>query len=112
MIKVSHLFHKNQATKIIPLILIAIVILEWPKGAIAQIDSIGPPAPYEAPQYVLPPPPKSHLNFIENKDGTLTETRSNLMWAKSDSYADLGRCLNWYDSMDYAKNLRTGGYAD
>ena len=84
--------------------------LLMPTNSLAQIDSIGPSAPFESPPYVPPPPPKSHLNFIDNGDGTLTETRSNLMWAKADSYADLGKCLNWYDSVHYAKKLRTGGY--
>lgn len=89
---------------------VTLFCLLMPANSLAEIDSIGPPAPFESPPYVAPPPPKSHLDFIDNGDGTLTETRSNLMWAKSDSYADLGTCLNWFDSMHYAKNLRTGGY--
>ena len=89
---------------------VTLLCLLMPTNSLTQIDAIGPPAAYESPPYVAPPPPKSHLDFIDNGDGTLTETHSNLMWTKSDSYADLGTCLNWYDSVDYAKNLRTGGY--
>ncbi len=103
---------KDATNQSLLLFSVALFCLLMPEKSRAQIDSIGPPAPYEAPQYVPPPPRKSHLDFIDNGDGTLTETNGNLMWAKSDSYADLGKCLNWFDSMHYAKNLRTGGYAD
>lgn len=77
-----------------------------------QIDAIGPPSAYEAPQYVPPPPRKSHVHLVDNGDGTLTETTTGLMWARADSYADLGKCLNWYQSRKYVPNLRTGGYDD
>jgi hypothetical protein len=34
------------------------------------------------------------------------------MWTVKDSYADLGQCLNWYQSYDYVKSLRTGWHSD
>ena len=68
--------------------------------------------PYEAPPWVPPPPPKSRVHLVDNGDGTLTETKTRLMWTQKDSYADLGKCLNWYQAKDYVKNLKTGGYAD
>ena len=68
--------------------------------------------PYVAPPYVPPPPLPSRLNLIDNDDGTITETKSKLMWTKKDSFADLGRCLNWHDSKNYVENLTTGGYTD
>lgn len=48
--------------------------------------------------------------YIDNGDGTITDTKTGLMWAKKDSYADLGKCLDWNYSNGYAGNLRTGGY--
>lgn len=66
---------------------------------------------YEAPPYVPPPPPVSKVHLTDNKDGTLTD-QQGLMWTQKDSYADLGRCLNWYQSYDYVKSLKTGGYTD
>ena len=48
--------------------------------------------PYVAPPYVPPPPLPSRLNLIDNDDGTITETKSKLMWTKKDSFADLGKC--------------------
>ena len=68
--------------------------------------------PYEAPPWVPPPPPKSRVHLVDNGDGTLTETKTRLMWAQKDSYADLGKCLNWYKAKEYVENLRTGGHTD
>jgi hypothetical protein len=69
-------------------------------------------APYEAPPWVPPPPPESRVHLVDNGDGTLTETKTRLMWTQKDSYADLGKCLNWYQATDYVKNLKTGGHTD
>ena len=68
--------------------------------------------PYEAPHWVTPPPPKSRVNLVDNGDGTLTETKTHLMWTQKDSYADLGKCLNWHQARNYVENLETGGYKD
>ena len=50
--------------------------------------------------------------YIDNGDGTVTDKRTELMWTQKDSYADLGKCLNWYKSKKYVSKLRTGGYND
>ena len=68
--------------------------------------------PYEAPPWVPPPPPKSRVHLVDNGDGTLTETMTHLMWTQKDSYADLGKCLNWHQARNYVENLETGGYKD
>lgn len=68
--------------------------------------------PYIAPPYVPPPPPESTVHLLDNGDGTITETKTKTMWTKKDSYADLGKCLNWYQSKQYVENLTTGGYTD
>ena len=68
--------------------------------------------PYIAPPYVTPLPIPSRLNLVDNGDGTITETKSKLMWTKKDSFADLGKCLNWQESRDYVENLTTGGHTD
>ncbi|MBT5028204.1 MAG: DUF1566 domain-containing protein [Nitrospinaceae bacterium] len=68
--------------------------------------------PYEAPAWVAPPPPTSRVHLIDNADGTLTETKTQLMWTQQDSYSELGKCLNWYQAQSYVKNLKTGGYTD
>ena len=67
--------------------------------------------PYVAPPYVTPTPIPSRLNLVDNGDGTITETKSKLMWTKKDSFADLGKCLNWQESKDYVENLTTAGHS-
>lgn len=67
--------------------------------------------PYVAPHYVPPPPPVSTVHLTDNQDSTLTD-QNGLMWTVKDSYADLGQCLNWYQSYDYVKSLKTGGHTD
>jgi len=68
--------------------------------------------PYVAPPYVPPPPAVSDLLLIDNGDGTISTPDYSLMWTRKDSYADLGKCLNWHEAVEYVKNLQTGGYRD
>jgi len=72
-----------------------------------------PDPPYEAPRYVDPPKlPSSKSHLQENGDGTLTDPDTGMMWAQKDSYADLGKCLTYTESLKYVENLKTGGYND
>jgi len=50
----------------------------------------------------------THTNerFIDNGDGTVTDTLTNLMWASSDNMGD----INWDDAMVYCKNPPIAGY--
>ncbi len=50
--------------------------------------------------------------YIDHEDGTITDTKTGLMWAKKDSSADLGKCLNWHASKSYVSQLTTGGYSN
>lgn len=50
--------------------------------------------------------------YIDHGDGTITDRETGFMWTKKDSRADIGKCLNWYDSKIYVSNLRAGGYSD
>ncbi|GIT65439.1 MAG: hypothetical protein Ct9H300mP23_10660 [Nitrospinota bacterium] len=69
--------------------------------------------PYVAPPYVAPPPIPSRLKLIDNGEGNPSPKQSqNSCGQKKDSFADLGKCLNWYDSKNYVENLTTGGYTD
>ena len=81
-------------------------------ASLADIKDIGPKPGYEAPTYVPPPPPVSRLHLVDNGDGTISDPDSGLMWTQKDSYAHLGKCLDWYQSVEYVKNLGTGGYDD
>jgi hypothetical protein len=42
------------------------------------------------------------------KNGTVLDTRTNLMWAAKDNGSD----INWQDAKSYCENYRGGGYSD
>ena len=50
--------------------------------------------------------------YVDHGDGTITDTKTNLMWTKKDSYADTRFCKDWNASKSYVSGLRTGGYVD
>ncbi|QPJ62353.1 MAG: DUF1566 domain-containing protein [Candidatus Nitronauta litoralis] len=66
--------------------------------------------PYVAPKYIPPPPPEPKIHLIDNGDGTLTDG-NGLVWTQKDSYADLGKCLNWHQSNDYVSTLNQNKFA-
>lgn len=73
-----------------------------------------PRAAFEARPYVPPPPPEPKVHFVDNGDGTLTDDKG-LMWTQRDSYAHMGQCMSWYQSMDYVQRLnekKFAGHAD
>jgi hypothetical protein len=46
--------------------------------------------------------------FIAYYNGTVLDTRTNLMWAAKDNYSD----INWANAKSYCENYRGGGYKD
>src|SRR5271157_6045 len=46
--------------------------------------------------------------FITYDNGTVLDTRTNLMWAARDNGSD----INWYGAKSYCENYRGGGYTD
>jgi tetratricopeptide (TPR) repeat protein len=46
--------------------------------------------------------------FIAYDNGTVLDTRTNLMWAAKDNGYD----INWYNAKNYCENHRVGGYTD
>jgi hypothetical protein len=46
--------------------------------------------------------------FVDNKDGTVTDVATRLMWQKADS----GRGMDWEMALRYAENLTLGGHED
>ncbi len=49
--------------------------------------------------------------FIDNGDGTVTDTENDLMWKQTDSYQDTSKWTNWYDAHGYIRNLNTNKFA-
>jgi len=46
--------------------------------------------------------------FIDNKDGTVTDTKTNLMWAQDDNQGD----ITWRDAKAYCENIILSKYED
>ncbi|MDQ5988478.1 MAG: hypothetical protein CSYNP_04238 [Syntrophus sp. SKADARSKE-3] len=46
--------------------------------------------------------------FIAYANGTVLDTRTNLMWASKDNGSD----INWNNAKNYCENYRGGGYTD
>ena len=84
---------------------------ESPQAAVVER-----PAPAQAQQdYALSRPPVSTTNeikrdghFIVYDNGTVLDTKTNLMWAAKDN----GSKINWANAKSYCENYRGGGYTD
>ncbi len=53
--------------------------------------------------------------FIDNNNGTVSDTGSGLMWQTGDSHHELKTGLSWYDAVEYVdgKNLdKFGGFSN
>ena len=46
--------------------------------------------------------------FVDNKDGTVTDTKTNLMWAKYDNQGDIA----WRDAKAYCEHIILSKYED
>ena len=49
--------------------------------------------------------------FVDNGDGTVSDSKSNLMWTKMDSYAEFGYGINWFEAHDYCEQLNEKKFA-
>lgn len=49
--------------------------------------------------------------YVDNGDGTITDTQTSLMWLKEDSYLRTGHWLNWNEGVTYVAKLNKSAYA-
>ena len=49
--------------------------------------------------------------FIDNGDGTVTDTETNLMWKQTDAYQDTSEWCNWFGAGAYVKDLNISRFA-
>ena len=47
-------------------------------------------------------------NFVDNKDSTITDQSTGLMWAKQDN----GQSMTWVEALEYAEQATLAGYSD
>jgi len=50
--------------------------------------------------------------FADNGNGTISDTKNHLMWAKEDSFAEFGYGINWFEANDYIESLNEKKFAD
>ncbi|MFP6638261.1 MAG: DUF1566 domain-containing protein [Nitrospinaceae bacterium] len=55
--------------------------------------------------------PVGAASFIDNKNGTVTDSTTGLVWQKGDSFHDLEKGLNWYDALDYITRKNSEKFA-
>ena len=49
--------------------------------------------------------------LVDNGNETISDSNTNLMWKKSDSFADFGWGINWFESNDYIEELNEKKFA-
>ena len=50
-------------------------------------------------------------SYVDNGDGTVSDTRNNLMWRKSDSYEEFGYGITWFEAHDYCESVNEKEFA-
>jgi hypothetical protein len=50
--------------------------------------------------------------FVDNGDGTITDTQTHLMWMKQESYQQTGQWITWLESFDFVKKANETGFAN
>jgi len=81
----------------------------------ATVDITKPPEHRPMPTSIAIAPPATPAKetardgrFIAYDNRTVSDTRTNLMWAAKDN----GSSINWQDAKKYCENYRGGGYTD
>jgi hypothetical protein len=49
--------------------------------------------------------------FIDNGDGTISDTHNQLMWTKTDSFTEFGYGITWFEAQDYCEAVNDKKYA-
>jgi len=58
---------------------------------------------------------KNMERYTDNRDGTISDTRTGLMWEEGYAYNETGNYVDWYDANDYIDRLnekQLGGHTD
>jgi hypothetical protein len=50
-------------------------------------------------------------NLVDNGNETISDSKTNLMWKKSDSFDEFGYGINWFESNDYIEELNEKKFA-
>ncbi len=55
---------------------------------------------------------RSGRRFADNGNGTITDTKTGLIWVMLNSDLETGKCMDYHTALDYVSGLKTGGYRD
>ena len=59
-------------------------------------------------RYVRGNPDYGKNRYVDNKDGTVSDLATGLMWTKADS----GKTMNWQQALAYCEKLKLAGHSD
>ncbi len=54
----------------------------------------------------------TNQRFVAGGNGTVTDTKTGLMWALLDSKTEKGECFSYKTARQYVRNLEAGGFSD
>ncbi|MBN1626886.1 MAG: DUF1566 domain-containing protein [Deltaproteobacteria bacterium] len=79
----------------------------------AEIEKLPPvAAPEEENAVQASIPELKKERFVDNKDGTITDTKTNLVWIKNGWKIDFFSAVNWQEAKRKCENFKYGGYTD
>ena len=50
-------------------------------------------------------------SYVDNENGTVSDSRNSIMWARSDSFEEFKYGINWYEAHDYCESLNEKKFA-
>ncbi|MFQ5444425.1 MAG: DUF1566 domain-containing protein [Nitrospinales bacterium] len=57
----------------------------------------------------------NNSHFVDNQDGTVTDTQSGLTWSREDSWQKEGKWVTWDEAFEFSRHLvdlELGGHID
>jgi len=55
--------------------------------------------------------PAGAADFVDNQNGTVTDSKTGLVWQKGDSFLELKKGLNWYEALEYITRKNSEKFA-
>jgi hypothetical protein len=77
--------------------------IDWPTLQLKEAQGRVYPLPLHKSPMVV-----AEEKFVDNGDGTVTDTRRKIMWQKGDN----GKEVTFQEAQEYCKTLRLGGHGD
>lgn len=83
------------------------------KEAAAALKLPEPPVAVPLPPTTVSPESQAApVRFVDNLDGTITDTQTKLMWVKNGWRLDFMSALTWREAVEKCKQFNLGGHSD